>query len=112
VVEETLALLKSGVAPTDFLLDSTVKTLRDRSVRWTVLAHDAIILCEVDILKFRTKQCFRQCRLNHPKNNLYDIINLDNLMGHFWYNFTQCPTLIQSIGFFGVIQLNFMNVMA
>jgi hypothetical protein len=42
VVDETLNALESGVSPTDVRLDSTVKTLRDRSVRWIVQAHDAI----------------------------------------------------------------------
>ncbi|KAG9118713.1 hypothetical protein FRC07_006641 [Ceratobasidium sp. 392] len=42
IVEETTNALRSGVSPRDVCLDTTLKTLRNRSVRWMVLAHNAI----------------------------------------------------------------------
>jgi hypothetical protein len=42
IVDETLSLLEDGVAPGDLRLDTTVGTLRDRSVCWMVKAHQAI----------------------------------------------------------------------
>jgi len=42
VVDETLALLEAGTSPADLRLDTTIGTVRDRSVRWMVKAYDAI----------------------------------------------------------------------
>ncbi|QRV96941.1 DDE superfamily endonuclease [Ceratobasidium sp. AG-Ba] len=42
VVEETLRLLDSGVPPSEILNDCTIKTLRNRSVRWILEGFSAI----------------------------------------------------------------------
>jgi hypothetical protein len=42
VVDETLALLQAGTAPVDLRLNTTIGTVRDRSVAWLVKAHKAI----------------------------------------------------------------------
>jgi hypothetical protein len=42
IVQETLAMLKKGVPPKDIKLDDSIKTLRDRSVKWLVEAFRAI----------------------------------------------------------------------
>lgn len=65
IVNETLALLESGVEPGTIVLDKTVGTLRDRSPRWLLAAREAlmrpgvilkvslsVLLCEL----FRLKQ--------------------------------------------------------
>jgi hypothetical protein len=49
VVQETLRALEFGTAPKDVRLDTTVKTLRNRSVRWIVAGHKAI--SDVDLVQ-------------------------------------------------------------
>lgn len=42
IVEETLELLEAHVPASEIVNDSTLKTLRDRSVRWILAGYDAV----------------------------------------------------------------------
>lgn len=42
IVQETLRSLESGIAPSEIINDSSIKTLRDRSVRWILDGYDAV----------------------------------------------------------------------
>ncbi|KAG9073772.1 hypothetical protein FS749_014697 [Ceratobasidium sp. UAMH 11750] len=72
VVEETLSALEAGILPTDVRLDSTVKTLRNRSVRWLVLAHEAINRAEL------VQKAFTLCAVPNTGLNL----SYDSLTSH------------------------------
>ncbi|KAG8768875.1 hypothetical protein FRC12_005309 [Ceratobasidium sp. 428] len=64
IAEETTHALRSGVSARDVHLDTTLKTLRNRSVRWIVLAHDAIN--HVDLIQ----KAFLLCAVPNTDLNL------------------------------------------
>ncbi|KAI0691066.1 hypothetical protein BC835DRAFT_1279846 [Cytidiella melzeri] len=64
VVEETLGMLRKGVKSQDIKLDNSIKTLRNRSVRWLVRAFQEINDPRI------VKKAFSMCRLQDPQYNL------------------------------------------
>ncbi|QRV77888.1 DDE superfamily endonuclease [Ceratobasidium sp. AG-Ba] len=64
VVNETLTLLESGALASEILNDTTLKTLRNRSVRWILEGYDAINDEEL------VKKAFRLCEVPGTTFNL------------------------------------------
>ncbi|KII82826.1 hypothetical protein PLICRDRAFT_169188, partial [Plicaturopsis crispa FD-325 SS-3] len=68
IVDETLHLLRRGVPPENIRLDTSVGTLRDRSVNWLVTAYKALNKPEI------VKKAFANCKVRGDFSLAWDCI--------------------------------------